>query len=442
MSCTRYRDCDRARRRRASVYVMVLGITTLIALLAISAAMAARLTLKSVAVQNDGAAAAALAESAVDYALSKLAADTNWRTTYSNGSETARISVGRGTISFKLVNEGLGLTPGAGSIATNTFDPVRIYGYGRVGSAVRIYSVRLRGATPLDVMRTTIATAGEYQQAAGGILTTVGGPVSANGKLQLDDVIAGKAEASTQAGSKYAKGGVMITSPKAFPPTTLFDAYARLATTIPFPTSGSSNVLSYPLLSAAVNPSGSGNALGIYCISVPKDKTLDIQVSRIRGTLLIDCADGANVTLKSMICWEPEFPDLPILLIRHVTSKKTTDIISPPAGTITEVLSNLNPPSTPYNGNSNILPLVTDSYPSQLKGLIHITCPTGNPAGSTVEVDTYPSVIGTLLTDTHIKAKGAEFRWDANLYANPPVGYTMGPAMIPVPGTWRWEVLP
>jgi hypothetical protein len=263
--------------------------------------------------------------------------------------------------------------------------------------------------------------------------------------LTVTGTIAGKAEAASKSGTGSVKGGLTILSgAKPMPATSVFDAYVRMATVIPYPSSGSgtSGTLSYPLLSAAVNPAGAANAKGIYYISVPSTKALTIQTSRIRGTLLIDCADRATVILTSMICWDPELPELPILMIRHTGTGTANDTISPPAGTITEVLDNLNPPSTPYNGNSNILPLVTDSYPSQLNGLIHVISPGGATGVSQVNIGGGASIKGMVIVDGNVTATDAIVQHDDNLYANPPIGYTTGPVMIPIPGTWRWEVLP
>src|SRR5262249_47393183 len=64
------------------------------------------------------------------------------RTTYTSGSLNSGKSLGHGTISFKLVDET------DGNLANNQADPVRIYGYGQVNSAVKICSVQLSPANP------------------------------------------------------------------------------------------------------------------------------------------------------------------------------------------------------------------------------------------------------------------------------------------------------
>jgi len=432
------------RSRRGSIYVFVLGASMLVVIVGLGALAVTRLNARVGAQANDAVEAAALAESAVEYALSRLAGNSSWRTYYVNGVETTPKPMGNGTISFKLVDEALGMAGGDGSLSNNGFDPARAYGYGRVRGTVRVYSVRLRGATPLDALRTTIAASDDYKQETGGTLNTTGGPVSTNGVLTRNGTINGKAEVWGHTGLGAVTGGITFTAAKAMPDPAIFDMYKRMATEIPY-TSFSGDKLVGNVLSAAANPTGGAtNPNGVYYIQAPSSKNFELQIWRIKGTLVIECLDKATVRQLTAVCWEPHAAGFPILIIKHTTAGTTSDQIMPPPDTINEVTigANLNPPGTPYNGACNSTIGSTETYPSQLKGLIHVIAHLNNPNDSEIKLDKGVRITGTMIADLQVWTKDASLSWDSDLYFNPPVGYSTGPAMIPVANTWQWEVGP
>ena len=96
---------------------------------------------------------------------------------------------------------------------------------------------------------------------------------------------------------------------------------------------------------------------------------------------------------------------------------------------------NLNPPGTPYNGASNTTQ--TDSYPSELDGLIHVI------GATSIYLDDKTYIKGTLVTDGTILTTGASaVSADPALLANPPKFYAKGDQVTPVQGTWKWDTLP
>src|SRR4051812_16069032 len=126
------------RRGRGVAYVFIIGLGILLAAACYGMLTVTRLAGRSYQQARDMRDAEVLAESAVQRAAALLAKNpTTWRTTYANNVETAQVAVGRGTVSFKLVDEG------DGNLANNAFDNVRVYGYGRVGTATKVYSVVL-----------------------------------------------------------------------------------------------------------------------------------------------------------------------------------------------------------------------------------------------------------------------------------------------------------
>ena len=146
----------RAARRRGSIYAVVLGMALLVSLIGLSAVAVGRVNLKVAAVGGDGADAELLALSAVEHAAATINSDPAWRTRYSNDVETSPVNLGRGTFTWKLVDEA------DGSLSTGGLQPVRVKGIGRVGEAARCYSVQLNpGGTNL------LTNAGAEQGVAG-----------------------------------------------------------------------------------------------------------------------------------------------------------------------------------------------------------------------------------------------------------------------------------
>ena len=77
-----------------------------------------------------------------ELAVTRIAADPQWRTTYASSVAIAPIQFGRGTFEWKLVDET------DANLADDNADPARLYGIGRTGTAVRIYSVLLLPNAP------------------------------------------------------------------------------------------------------------------------------------------------------------------------------------------------------------------------------------------------------------------------------------------------------
>src|SRR5213592_3040504 len=93
----------KARCRRGAIYVYVLATSLLVTVIGLSVLNVAQINGRVTRVGNDAAEAEVLAESAVEFAANALAADSNWRSTYTSGSLTTGVALGHGTISFKLV---------------------------------------------------------------------------------------------------------------------------------------------------------------------------------------------------------------------------------------------------------------------------------------------------------------------------------------------------
>jgi len=142
-----------SRSRRGSIYVFVLATAMLLTIIGMMVLTTSQISARSTYNANDTIEAAVLAESAVDYALQQIANDSNWRSDYTNNViVTPAQNLGHGTITFKLADDA---TPPASTLTVTT-DPVRIYGIGKIGNTVRVYSMQATPNGPLKCLQNAI----------------------------------------------------------------------------------------------------------------------------------------------------------------------------------------------------------------------------------------------------------------------------------------------
>jgi hypothetical protein len=410
---------------------MVLGVSVLVAVIGMGTLLTARIATRAAAGANDAAEADALATSAIEQALAMQNTHADWRKRYSSGAETPPQSMGRGTFTWRAVDEY------DGDLADDPGQPVRLYGTGTVGKAKRVYSVLLRPTGPaLEVLKK--AAHGDVAfivRASVGTVRASGGPLSTDGVFDCGGAtINADVEADNTSG-----GGITGTKrdkvpPRPMPSPGAFDLYSFRATTIAWDrvSSGFAGALG-----SGVNPYGAGNREGIYHVHVPSFGQLKIDNARLMATLLVTADAGARVKIGPSVLWEPPKSYLPSLIVRGTDVK--VDLDSSLTG-VTEAAAgqSLNPPGMPYNGSSDLDAL--DTYPAELRGLFHVA-----GKGSEAIVGANLRMSGVLLTDGTISVGdpllkltvNATFAADPRLVADPPAGYTSGEQMVPVEGTWE-----
>src|SRR5882724_536251 len=144
----------RPRDRRGTVYAVVLSFGLLLTVIGLGAITAVRSYARAGDRVNDGADARNYALSATEIGRRLIAADPNWRTTYSNGTWLTNQVIGGGSFNLQVVNPN-----GALNNADN--DPVALTGTGAKGSARQIMTVTLAAnPTPLSSLAVGVDAGG------------------------------------------------------------------------------------------------------------------------------------------------------------------------------------------------------------------------------------------------------------------------------------------
>lgn len=425
-------------RRRGSAYVLVLGVSMLLTVCGATVLTVARLEQRVLSQGDDAVEAAALAEAAVDQALAVTKSDASWRTRYTHDVASTAKSLGRGTLQFKFVDQT------DTNLGNNAAHDVRVYGIGKVGNAVRVYSVRLTpSGAALDLLKTVAHAGGDAQ--ATGTVTLNGGNLSSNTKFTVQST--GNVLGTVEAPDVDKVGlATEIREPvpvKSMPKSSgAWDTYSPGATTIPF-TSLTGGIIEKCLLSPKWNPwntagASAGNDTGVYHIRVPTGSTLTIRNCRLVATLMVTLEAGAKLTTTNSYLWDPPRKDYPSLLVNALGTATITFNGYPMNLSEFSAGTNFNPTHTPYpypDGAGDESKSDGDTYPPEFHGLMHVM-----GSGFWTTFTSYFTAKGTLLVDDKASfGSNVKLTLDSGLYTSPPAGYTGGGDLIPVAGTWRWE---
>ena len=125
-----------AARRRGSAYLLVLGVTSLVAVIGISALLAVRLQHAGVNDRADAVQARQSADAALRIVHARLAADPAWRSGFTHDVWSPAEPLAGDSFTFKLVDED------DGDLA-NDDDPARLVARAVSGHAVRLASVEV-----------------------------------------------------------------------------------------------------------------------------------------------------------------------------------------------------------------------------------------------------------------------------------------------------------
>ena len=397
--------------RRGSAYILILAMSMILTVIGLSSIAVARLKTRANAYTRDTGAAEMLAMAAVEQALTIIKTSPTWRDDYAHDVPTNDIAFGGGFVSFKLFD-----LSGDEDPASGDDDPVRVYGIGRSGAAVRVHSVLLTSAAAsVEVFQTAVHAHGSVLVSKA--LKVNGGPLSTNGNANITDggAVVGDLDAASLSGGGTVTGTQNVPAPpKIMPPASVFDYYDSQAAEIPYASLPSQTLTGE--LSATSNSWGSMNVNGVYRLEIPDGQTLFLKAFLLKGTLVISAGNASVVHGYGDVYAEPHRFDYPVLLVRG---------------------DNVN---VVLGGNSSLLSINT-SYPTGYLGLIHII-----GSQSMTELDQDFLLSGTVISEgtvTRLSGSGiATVNLDSNLATNPPIGYTSNVTeMKVVAGSWRWETL-
>lgn len=418
-----------APTRRGSIYVLALGASTLVVIAGLSVIAITRAQGRSADAERDSSEASLAARSGVEIAAASVNTITAWRTSMRNNAPIGPLTIGRAQVTLFLTDES------DADLANDPSQPVRTTAVARVGTSTRALSARLIpvGNLGLDCLRASVV--------AGGTLSVTGSTSISAGLLMCGTTLSNAAQltADIEAKSVTSTGfinGRVTTDVQAqtLPTDSVWDTYAARATVISY--TNSSETIDRKLLSPASNPFGIANPAGIYRIDVPANKTLVLSRSRLQATLLVKLGAKATIALNEEVNWEPPSATQPILIIAGNMNSGVTLNLSAAALSESGHSINLNPPGSPYAGLSNTTS--TDTYPSQLRGLIHVV-------GSSTSVSLQGStrLTGCLIAAGDVSVSGTPTMATLPaLLTTPPVGYTKATGIIMQiePGSYQWVV--
>lgn len=408
---------------------MVLGTSTAMTVIGLSALMAVRIERRGAEGTADLSRARFHARSAIEMGLYKIGSDPNWRTTQPDGNWYVDEPIGTGT--FRLE----GYDPNDGSLSNSDTDPLVFLGVGKQGEARFKLQVTLTAELPPLTCLEVALHANTDLLITGSAVLTSDQTVSANNTVDLGNsaIANSDVEAVNAISGPGTVNGTRTTgiTPRAMPDGTVFDYYVDPANGTAIDINalkqqGSISLLQQVVLSPASNPyGGTLNPEGIYVIDCAGGD-IYIQECRIVGTLvLLNPGPGSDIFLA--VSWEPAVANYPALL---VSGNMRISLNNAPLSE-TPATGSFNPPGTPYNGAEDTN--TTQSYPSVIKGLIYVS---GDLTTTINPVFDGAVVVGGAVNVSNTLA----LTYQPTFLNNPPPGFTAAPRMVVTPDSWRQVV--
>jgi hypothetical protein len=418
-----------AGSRRGSIYLLALGVSTLVTVIGLTALMTIRANQRVARQTGARAAAQSLALSAVEHAITVLNDTPQWRTMLTHDVEAAKVALGQqGTFAWKLIDEF------DGDLSNDASQPVRLQGIGRSGQAVQMYGVELQPVkTPLSCL--TACVHGNGTITFNGATVQADQPVSTNSSMNASNTkINAPAQAAGQiTGVTYNGTKEPGVAPREMPdPTTVFDYYFNNGTEIPLGSllldASGFRVLERVALGAAHNPLGSPNAEGIYVVRCGGSPVI-VRDCRIAGTLVL-LEPGVSSRIEGSVNWEPAVATYPALMVRgSMDVRMTTNPLSESSGGSNV---NFNPPGMPYNGSEDLD--TSDQYPSIIRGLVYVSEKLINNTNG-IYVD------GMIVVGQTTNIGGPmNVRYRRDIYQDAPPGFYRMNRIVMTPRTWQQDV--
>jgi len=416
----------RARFRRGSTYVLVLGLSAIIMTMALGALALARIQARQGRGTADVVHARLAASAAVEIARLIVKTDPNWRTNYPNGTWASGVPVGGGTGTLQAVD------PGDGNLADDPLEAVVLTGTGARGVATQKIQVTLLAQARAYGCLQTALHAG-HDVILSSCTVQCDQTLSANHNVAASSAsVHAAAEAVDRvSGDTYYGTTTEGVDARSMPgAATVLSEYQGRGVAIPYsaiPWNDGMREIDEAIFSPAHNPYWpyTTDPEGIYVIQCAGND-IRIRDSRIVGTLVLMDA-GANTRMEGAVHWQPAVANYPALLVDGDLT------FALDGGVLDEDMENenFNPSHTPYGGEADSDQV--DVYPSRIEGLVYIEHDV-SVASATV------TVRGTVVIghDLKVEANGLLlFQYDPDLLNNPPPGFIERIDMIVSEGSYQ-----
>jgi len=410
--------------RRGTVYVMVLGISLLLAAIGVGALALARVNARAASTVGDAAEARLYAFSAIELGRLWIKQNPDWRAAYPAGVWAADRPIGSGAFTLEVVNA---VNP-AYPLDHAATDPVVMMGTGVKGAARQKMSVELspRGA-PLSCLEVSLIANSTITFSSA--VVTTDQTIASNGSLTgTGSMISGRVEVhTTWTGGNYSPSlPVTGVAARTMPDPAALDAYIAEGSAISIasiPNVSGKKTIEKLVISPASPPYGaSANAKGVYVLDC-QNQAVRLRDARVVGTLVVR-NPGTGFTVEKSVLWETAVANYPALLVSgNATLSYTRTALSESSLNV-----NFNPTGTPYQGVWDGDKV--DTYPSAINGLVYVS---GDLTTSADVVVNGALIAGNSISSTGKLALSYRRTW----YDNPPPGFGEAAQMVPTPGSWR-----
>ncbi len=407
-------------RRRAGVYVAVLGSAMMTTVIGLSALLLVRAERRAVQGTTDMLEARFYAQSAVEIGQHRIRSDSDWRRTFASGPWQANVPIGKGTFTLE------GVDPVDGDLSDSLADPILLTGTGRAGGATYKVQAKLLPLTSaVEALAVSAHSGGNLTFNTVNVSSTQ--KVSSNGSATASgSMISCPVEAvGAITGSTYLAARTTGMAARSMPDATVFDYYLTNGSAISYasvPSAQGKKTIERLVLSPSSNPYGATNTEGIYVLDCAGGSAR-LRNARINGTLVVINASAFSV--ESSVSWEPAVTNYPSLLVRGNLDLNYTNAVLAE----TSSNANYNPPGSPYAGLTDTD--VLDSYPSLIKGLVY--------ASGAITTNNTATIQGVLVAGTTMAMAGTvSLTYADTFYTNPPPGFGAATtAMQLSAGSWK-----
>ncbi len=418
--------------RRGSVYILVLGASTMIAVVGIGAIALARSSVRATVASSDWSEAGIAAQGGIEYVVAVMNSSPTWRTDLKNNKVYGPFAVGRAKVALTLIDEV------DGDLSDDATENVRVYAVATIGSSTRTYSVLAEPAstTGFDALRCAVHAAGDVTISANAVATL--GPISCNAGVNNSAQPTADIETATLTSTGFINGYVQSgLAPKTMPGNAGASNLAAVATPIAYSATG--GTIDQEILTPTLNTiSGTTNANGVYSITIPLLSTLRIRRSRLQASLVVTLLATSQLVVLDENLWDPASPGLPALVVQGGALLAGVTLGgSPTSASLSEAANstNYNPAGAPYAGISDSDK--TDTYASELHGLYHIS------STAPVTINSNLRTVGCIIAGGAVTiSTAARLAANPTLLSSPPSGYAdpANSAMRVSQGTYRWVV--